>query len=64
MPRILVIDDDRSVRHLIEKTFADSDVEVLTAASAEEGRRLQRESRPDVGATRYFVAHNLGASTV
>ena len=48
MPRILVIDDDRSVRHLIEKTFAGSDVEVLTAASAEEGRRLQHELRPDV----------------
>jgi DNA-binding NtrC family response regulator len=48
MARILVIDDDRSVRHLIEKTFADSDVEVFSAASAEEGRRLQRESRPDV----------------
>src|SRR3990172_4042885 len=48
MPKILVIDDDRSVRHLIEKTFEGSDVEVLTAASAEDGRRLQRESRPDV----------------
>jgi two-component system nitrogen regulation response regulator GlnG len=48
MPKILVIDDDRSVRHLIEKTFAGSDVEVFSAASAEEGRRLQRESRPDV----------------
>ncbi len=48
MPKILVIDDDRSVRHLIEQTFAGSEVEVLSAASAAEGRRLQRESSPDV----------------
>jgi len=48
MSKILVIDDDRSVRHLIERTFDGSDIEVLTAASAEEARRLQRESHPDV----------------
>lgn len=39
MPRILVIDDDRSVRHLITKAFEDSEIEVLPAASAEEGMR-------------------------
>ena len=48
MSRILVIDDDRSVRHLIERTFVGSEVEVISAASAEEGLRLQRESQPDV----------------
>jgi two-component system nitrogen regulation response regulator GlnG len=47
MPRILVVDDDRSVRHLITKAFEDSDVEVLSAASAEEGMRLLNESSPD-----------------
>jgi DNA-binding NtrC family response regulator len=48
MSRILVIDDDRSVRHLIERAFVGTDVEVISAASAEEGLRMQRESLPDV----------------
>jgi two-component system nitrogen regulation response regulator GlnG len=48
MSRILVIDDDRSVRHLIAKAFDDTDVEVLPAASADEGLRLLSEVQPDV----------------
>jgi two-component system nitrogen regulation response regulator GlnG len=47
MSRILVIDDDRSVRHLISKAFDDTDVEVMPAASAEEGLRLLGGSKPD-----------------
>jgi len=48
MSKILVIDDDRSVRHLIEKAFEGSDVQVVSAATAEDGLRFQRETRPDV----------------
>ena len=48
MSKILVIDDDRSVRHLIAKAFDDSDVEVIPAATAEEGMRLLSGSKPDV----------------
>jgi two-component system nitrogen regulation response regulator GlnG len=48
MARILVIDDDRSVRHLISKAFDDTDVEVSPAASADEGLRLLKEVQPDV----------------
>lgn len=48
MSRILVIDDDRSVRHLIAKAFEDSDVEVVPAASAEEGIRLLDGKQLDV----------------
>src|SRR5262245_4539840 len=48
MSRILVIDDDRSVRHLIAKAFEDSDVEVVPAASAEEGMRLLDDKQLDV----------------
>ena len=48
MPKILVIDDDRSVRHLIAKAFDDTDVEVAPAASAEEGLHLLNELKPDV----------------
>jgi len=47
MSRILVIDDDRSVRHLITKAFEDTDVEVLPAATAEEGMRLLSDSQFD-----------------
>jgi two-component system nitrogen regulation response regulator GlnG len=47
MSRILVIDDDRSVRHLITKAFEDTDVEVLPAATAEEGMRLLGQSQSD-----------------
>jgi two-component system nitrogen regulation response regulator GlnG len=47
MSRILVIDDDRSVRHLITKAFEDTDVEVLPAATADEGLRLLGQSQSD-----------------
>ena len=47
MSRILVIDDDRSVRHLITKAFEDTDVEVLSAATADEGLRLLGQSQFD-----------------
>jgi two-component system nitrogen regulation response regulator GlnG len=48
MSRILVIDDDRSVRHLIAKAFEGTDVEVVPAASAEGGLRLLDQSTLDV----------------
>jgi two-component system nitrogen regulation response regulator GlnG len=48
MARILVIDDDRSVRHLIVKSFEGSDVEVATASTADEGLQQASASQPDV----------------
>ncbi|HEX3599865.1 MAG TPA: sigma-54 dependent transcriptional regulator [Lacipirellulaceae bacterium] len=48
MSRILVIDDDRSVRHLIAKAFEESDVEVVPAATAEEGMQLLGSKQFDV----------------
>jgi two-component system nitrogen regulation response regulator GlnG len=48
MSRVLVIDDDRSVRHLIAKAFEDTDVQVVPAATAEEGLRLLGEAQSDV----------------
>ncbi len=47
MPRILVIDDDRSVWHLIGKAFERTDIEVMSAVSEVEGLRMLRESTPD-----------------
>ncbi len=48
MSHILVIDDDRSVRHLIAKAFEESDVEVVLAATAEEGMQLLGSKQFDV----------------
>jgi two-component system nitrogen regulation response regulator GlnG len=42
-----VIDDDRSVRHLIAKAFEETDVEVAPAATADEGLRLLSDLTPD-----------------
>jgi two-component system nitrogen regulation response regulator GlnG len=38
--KVLVVDDDRAVRHLVQKTLETAGVEVITAASAEEGLEL------------------------
>jgi len=48
MSHILVIDDDRSVRHLIAKAFEESDVQVVPAATAEEGMQLLGSKQFDV----------------
>ena len=56
MSRILVIDDDRSVRHLIAKAFEDTDVQVVPAATAEEGMHLLGRGSIGCRAIGYFVA--------
>jgi len=49
MPTVLVIDDDRSVVHLIEKAFADqSQVKVISANSAHDGMVRLKEKSADV----------------
>ena len=48
MPKILAIDDDRTVLRLIEKAFEDSQHEVITCANAETGLPLIVESQVDV----------------
>jgi len=47
MSLLLVIDDDRSVRFMIERTFQGTDVTVLTAGSVREGLELLQR-QPDV----------------
>jgi two-component system nitrogen regulation response regulator GlnG len=63
MSRILVIDDDRSIRHLINKTFEDSDVEVIAAATAEEGLREFAEQAPDVVLLDIVLPNTSGLET-
>ncbi|MEX0585273.1 MAG: sigma-54 dependent transcriptional regulator, partial [Pirellulales bacterium] len=50
MGKILVIDDDRSTLHIIERSLArmDADLQITTARSAEEGLAKAAEIKPDV----------------
>jgi DNA-binding NtrC family response regulator len=48
MPKLLVIDDETSIRFSIEQVFADDDIDVLGAENAEDGLRLAAEESPDV----------------
>lgn len=46
--RVLVIDDDRSILHIVQRSLERLEIEVLSAASADEGLRLVADSKPDV----------------
>jgi len=46
--RILVADDDASLRRLILTTLGDRDFELLHAVDGEEALRLTREQRPEL----------------
>src|SRR5436190_1582016 len=48
MPTVLVVDDDRTVTHLVERGLSEASISVVTAKSAEEGLSLVRSARPDV----------------
>lgn len=48
MSTILAIDDDRTIRHLIEAAFRDSGITVLTAGTARAGLEIIAERHPDL----------------
>jgi two-component system nitrogen regulation response regulator GlnG len=48
MSSVLVIDDDRSVQHLVAYAFEESEIEVLVAGTAAEGLEALRCRHPDV----------------
>jgi two-component system nitrogen regulation response regulator GlnG len=48
MPKLLVIDDESSIRFSIAQVFEGENIEMLGAATAEEGLRLAAEELPDV----------------
>jgi len=48
MPKLLVIDDEESVRYSFRRVFQGDDVQVLTAATANEGRAAVDSDNPDV----------------
>ena len=47
MPSVLVIDDDRSVRHLVSYAFAGTDIQVVMAGTAAEALDLLARQPPD-----------------
>jgi len=47
-PRILVVDDDRSLVRLAERVLQDEDFDVLTAFDGREGLERAREEKPDL----------------
>src|SRR5690349_19608913 len=48
MPKLLLVDDEPTIRYSFQKVFASRDVAVLTAGTLAEARRLAAEERPDV----------------
>ncbi len=48
MPTLLVIDDQPGIHFSIGRVFADDDIQVLGAETAEDGLRLATEEAPDV----------------
>jgi len=47
MALVLVVDDDRSIRHMVSESLAGINLHVESAASAEEGLAMVLKSRPD-----------------
>jgi nitrogen regulation protein NR(I) len=48
MPTLLVIDDDRSIRHLVAAALGQGDLTVIDASTATDGLEQIRRSAPDV----------------
>lgn len=48
MHSVLVIDDDRTVVHLFRRLYQNSDMNVLSASCAADGREMVAKHRPDV----------------
>ncbi|HEX6984782.1 MAG TPA: response regulator, partial [Planctomycetaceae bacterium] len=47
MPVLLVIDDNRTVSHMVTRAFENEGVDVRSAQTAAEGIELVRNSKPD-----------------
>ncbi len=62
--RLLVIDDDPLVRHLFGRLFADTEVEVSTAASSSEGLEMVRTRQPDVVVLDVILPDRSGLKTI
>jgi two-component system nitrogen regulation response regulator GlnG len=48
MPKLLVVDDEPTIRYSFQRVFATGEVTVLVAGTISEARKLHAEERPDV----------------
>jgi DNA-binding NtrC family response regulator len=64
VPRVLVIDDDRSVLHVFKQVFHEADVLLLTANTAAEGLTTVVEAKPDVVILDIMLPDQSGLETV
>ncbi|HEV3341081.1 MAG TPA: sigma-54 dependent transcriptional regulator [Pirellulales bacterium] len=64
LPRVLVIDDDRSVLHVFEQVFKESDVSLLTAKTSAEGLAALVEAKPDVVILDIMLPDQSGLETI
>jgi DNA-binding NtrC family response regulator len=48
MTKVLAIDDDRTVLHLVQRWFSEVNIEVITAGNAADGLQMVRDQKPDV----------------
>ncbi|HVC94491.1 MAG TPA: sigma-54 dependent transcriptional regulator [Pirellulales bacterium] len=64
MSRILVIDDDRSVRHVFQQVFEGTEVEVLVAGSAAEGLDVLVAQQPGVVILDIVLPDQSGLETI
>ena len=64
MKRVLVIEDDGSVRSLIRKILEGEGYEVLEAPDGDQGVRTFRDERPDLVLTDIFMPEKEGLETI
>lgn len=60
MPTLLVIDDNRSVSHMVTKTFEQKGINVLCAQTADEGIEQVRANSPDTVLLDIVLPHSSG----
>jgi CheY-like chemotaxis protein len=63
-PRVLVIDDDRRARSIVERTLQRAGYHVLSAINGVEGMRLWRNTRPDLVITEIIMPEKDGIETM
>lgn len=59
-PRILVVDDETYILHVVGLKLANAGYDILTAADGEEGLSLALEHRPDLIITDYQMPYLTG----
>lgn len=64
MPRILVIDDEATVRALLDKLLKSAGFDVLLAADGLEGMKLHRAAPADLIITDLFMPNQDGLETI